>query len=160
LAWDEVEYPRTIESRRCWRSLSFAPSWPPRAFGPANWRRCSVSVARRLRASRSSPPTPESFGLSNPETTPIQFQPPPRRDLAEPVLASSGQSQNARLECHRVRARRSRNYLERRIDSPGPNPIWNDRAPPRPCEKAVFWDAVPERLGKRSTVCRRSEFVR
>jgi hypothetical protein len=30
------------------------------------------SVAERLRASRSRAPTPESFGLSNPETTPTQ----------------------------------------------------------------------------------------
>jgi hypothetical protein len=54
------------------------------------------SVAERLRASRSRAPTPESFGLSNPETTPTQSKPPPRRDLAGPVLASSVQSQNAR----------------------------------------------------------------
>src|SRR5664279_5523937 len=32
------------------------------------------------RGLRSSALTPESFGLSNPETTPTQFQPPPRRD--------------------------------------------------------------------------------
>ena len=30
--------------------------------------------------------------------------------------------------------------------------------PPRPCENAVFWDAVPERLGKRGGVCRRFRF--
>jgi hypothetical protein len=54
------------------------------------------SVAERLRASRSRAPTSESFGLSNPETTQPNPKPPPRRDLAGPVLASSGQSQNAR----------------------------------------------------------------
>jgi hypothetical protein len=54
------------------------------------------SVAKRLRASRSSAPIPESFGLRNPETTPTQSKLPPRRDVAEPVFASSGQSQNAR----------------------------------------------------------------
>jgi hypothetical protein len=47
---------------------------------------------------------------------------PVQRDLAEPVLASSGQSQNARLECHRIRARRSRNHLERSDRQPGPKP--------------------------------------
>jgi hypothetical protein len=30
--------------------------------------------------SPSGASTPESFGLGNPETTPTQFQPPPRRD--------------------------------------------------------------------------------
>src|SRR5208337_4437698 len=35
----------------------------------------------------SSASTPESFGLGNPETTPTQFQPPPRRDPAIILVA-------------------------------------------------------------------------
>ena len=44
---------------------------PPLSCYPLSWR-----------GLRSSAPTPESFGLNDPETTPTQFQPPPRRDLA------------------------------------------------------------------------------
>ena len=53
-----IDYTRKAKLRR---------PQPPPSWYLSSWR-----------GLRSSAPTPESFGLSNPETTPTQFQPPPR----------------------------------------------------------------------------------
>ena len=61
--------PRPRSRRTNRRKAKSRRRQPPPSWYPSSWR-----------GLRSSARTPESFGLNNPETTPTQFQPPPRRD--------------------------------------------------------------------------------
>ena len=71
--------PKHLYARLGFRSVTLARTWVHnrRPQPPPSWYLWS------WRGLHSSAPTPESLGLRNPETTPTQFQPPPRRDLLD-----------------------------------------------------------------------------